>query len=867
MTSTTDKSNKQHVSVVIAGHVDSGKSFCIDTPILMFDGSTKLVQNIKIGDKVMGDDSKGRLVTNTTTGTDDMYDIIPIRGNKYTVTSCHDLVLKATNYELVNYDQSRDRYRVRWLEDFKIKEKIFTVSKYLSKDDAFKAAETFLHDEVPTFVGYTKPASIVEIKASEFYELPERVQAAYEGFTVPLDFEENKVDIDPYALGYWLGDGDSAGTRITTAEEEVVEYFEKFAKDLNLELKHESNYRYAITTSTNFDGPDRNPFRNFLKNNNLIDNKHIPDNYKMNSKENRLKLLAGLIDSDGHNNNNTYDFCLKSEKLADDIIFLARSLGFFTYKTKTQKTCTNGATGPVVGNYYRFCICGEGLEQIPVLLERKKAHERESIKNACVNGIKIEKIGEQTYYGFETDGNHRFLLGDFTVVHNSTTTGRLIYELGGMTSREMDKLTAEAKLLKDESFKYAYYTDTTKAERERGITIQCTTKQFFTDNYWYTIIDAPGHRDFMKNMITGASQADVGVLMVPADSNFTSAIAKEDHDTNQVQGQTRQHGLMFNLLGIKQLIVCVNKMDCDVAKYSKERFEEVKDEMIDMLVKVGWPKGLIEKGVVFLPLSGFKGDNLLKKSENMPWWTGQDVQLPKSAGGGTVHVETLFDALDKFVRMPPRKTDAPFRMPVSGVYNIKGIGDVITGRVEQGVIKPGNEVMFLPSHTASNDCTGKVFSIEIHHTSKDSALPGDNVGLNVKGLAKDRLPSVGDVMILKTDNTLKAVKEFTAQVQVLNHPGELKVGYSPIGFVRTGKSAIKITKINWRNGKETGHQKVDNPEHLKAGDAAEVIFEPTSGHGFVVESFDKCEGLARLAVMEGNSAVMLGKIIDVQFKN
>ena len=369
----------------------------------------------------------------------------------------------------------------------------------------------------------------------------------------------------------------------------------------------------------------------------------------------------------------------------------------------------------------------------------------------------------------------------------------------------------------------------------------------------------------MKNMITGASQADVGVLMVPADSNFVSAIAKEDHDSNQVQGQTRQHGLMFNLLGIKQLIVCINKMDCDLAKYSKERYEEIKNEMVDMLIKVGWSKPLIEKGVVFLPISGYKGDNLITKSENMPWWTGVDVALPKSVGGGSIHVDTLLDALNSYVRMPPRKTDAPFRMPVSGVHNIKGIGDVITGRVEQGVVKPSNEVVFLPSHTASSDCSGKVFSIEIHHTSKAEALPGDNVGLNIKGLAKDRLPKVGDVMILKSDATLKAPKQFTAQIQVLGHPGELKVGYAPLGFVRTGKSPIKIVKINWRNGKETGNQKIENPDHVKTGDVAEIVFEPTSTHGFVVEEFDKCEGLARLAVMEGNSAVMLGKIIGVEY--
>lgn len=445
----------------------------------------------------------------------------------------------------------------------------------------------------------------------------------------------------------------------------------------------------------------------------------------------------------------------------------------------------------------------------------------------------------------------------------STTTGRLIFELGGISVRDMEKLRATARELKDESFQYAYYTDNTKAERERGITISCTTKQFFTPSYWYTIIDAPGHRDFMKNMITGSSQADVALLMVPADGSFTTAIAKGDHDADQVQGQTRQHARILFLLGIKQLIVGINKMDCELAKYGKERYDEIKNEMSHMLVSVGWPKAFVEKSVVFLPLSGFKGDNLIKKSENMPWWTGTDVQFKYGGAVQTVHCETLHDALEKYARVPERKVDCAMRMPVSGVHNIKGVGDVITGRIEQGSVKPGQEVVFLPSHTSSNECVGKVFSIEIHHTSKPEAIPGDNVGLNIKGLAKERLPKVGDVMVLKSDTTLKPAKQFTAQVQVLDHPGELKAGYCPIGFVRTGHCAIKIAKINWKQGKETGNVKAENPAYIKAGEMGEIVFEPTKG--FVVEAFDKCEGLGRIAVMEGNSAVMLGKITEVEY--
>merc|ERR1711935_721115 len=194
----------------------------------------------------------------------------------------------------------------------------------------------------------------------------------------------------------------------------------------------------------------------------------------------------------------------------------------------------------------------------------------------------------------------------------STTTGRLLFELGGIEERTMTKLKEEAERLGKGAF--AFYMDTQKDERERGVTIKCTTKEFFTDNYHYSVIDAPGHRDFIKNMISGAAQADVGVLMVPADGNFTTAIQKGNHKAGEVQGQTRQHARLINLLGVKQLVVCVNKMDADLALYKEARYNEIRDEMKSMLVKVGWPKGFVEKKVPVVPISGWMGDNLLTKS-------------------------------------------------------------------------------------------------------------------------------------------------------------------------------------------------------------------------------------------------------------
>merc|ERR1711869_50973 len=310
----------------------------------------------------------------------------------------------------------------------------------------------------------------------------------------------------------------------------------------------------------------------------------------------------------------------------------------------------------------------------------------------------------------------------------------------------------------------------------------------------YTIIDAPGHRDFIKNMITGASQADVAMIMVPADGNFTTAIARGNHKAGEIQGQTRQHARLINLLGVKQIAIGVNKMDCDTAGYKKERYDEISNEMLSVLVKVGWKKDFIEKSAPRLPISGWMGDNLLKKSDNMGWWSGVDVLCGKE----TIHVDTLYDYLDKVARVPERPTSAPMRMPISGIYKIKG-------------------------------------------------------------LDKNNMPRGGDVMVYKKDTTLGQTKEFDVQIQVLDIPGEIKVGYSPIGFVRCGRSACRISGLKWKMGKETGGKKMEDPHSLKSNEMAQCSFQPQQP--LVCDSFKNCEGLSRVAFLDGNGVVMLGKVV------
>jgi len=445
----------------------------------------------------------------------------------------------------------------------------------------------------------------------------------------------------------------------------------------------------------------------------------------------------------------------------------------------------------------------------------------------------------------------------------STTTGRLLFELGGIPEREMEKLKAEAERLGKSSFAFAFFMDRQKEERERGVTISCTTKEFFTEKWHYTIIDAPGHRDFIKNMISGAAQADVALLMVPADGNFTTAIQKGNHKAGEVQGQTRQHARLINLLGVKQLVVGVNKMDTDTAgPYAQSRYDEVGNEMRNMLIKVGWKKDFVEGGVPVLPLSGWMGDNLLKKSVNMAWWSGVDVVDEKK---NKHHIDTLYDFLNQMCSPPGRNETSPMRMPVSGIYKIKGVGDVLAGRVEQGIVKPNEEVVFMPTHTPANACAGKVFTIEMHHTRHETAKPGDNVGLNIKGLEKQNMPRVGDVMIYKKDKSLAEVGEFNAQIQTLDIPGEIKVGYSPIGFVRCGRAACRATAFVFKVGKETGGKKMEAPHSLKSNEMAEVVFRPQQP--LVVDSFKNCEGLSRIAFLDGNTAVMLGKVTKVVAKH
>merc|ERR1712137_924364 len=317
------------------------------------------------------------------------------------------------------------------------------------------------------------------------------------------------------------------------------------------------------------------------------------------------------------------------------------------------------------------------------------------------------------------------------------------------------------------------------------------------------------------------------------------------------EGQTRQHARLLYLLGVEQIIVGVNKMDS--CNWSEERFNEIKDEFVKMLQMIGYKP----KKVPFIPYSGFNGDNLIEKSDKAPWYKGWTANLgPKQKVSGF----TLVDALNDFFRPPKRHPEAPLRLPISNIYNIKGVGQIIAGTIEQGTIRPGDVIGIVPSGLTGK----KVFSIEQHKKVLESAGPGNSVGMSIKGITKDEKVSPGDIIYLEKEGELKPIKSFTAMVAVQEHPGALKAGYCPIIFSRTAKVACKMTKILWKQSKKTGNAKVENPPELTQYENAEVEFEPTAP--LFLEPFEKCAALGRIAVMDSNRLKMLGKVTGVTNK-
>ena len=411
----------------------------------------------------------------------------------------------------------------------------------------------------------------------------------------------------------------------------------------------------------------------------------------------------------------------------------------------------------------------------------------------------------------------------------STLVGRLLMDRGFIDEKTIKEAEEAAKKLGKESEKYAFLLDRLKEERERGVTINLTFMKFETRKYFFTIIDAPGHRDFVKNMITGASQADAAILAVSAKKGeFEAGMSPE--------GQTREHIILAKTMGIDQVIVAVTKMDLTEPPYDEKRYKEIVDTISKFMKSFGFKMDKVK----FVPVVAPTGENITKKSENMKWYNGPTL-------------EELLDALE----LPPKPVDKPLRIPIQEVYSISGVGVVPVGRVETGVLKVGDKVVFMPVGKI-----GEVRSIETHHTKIDKAEPGDNIGFNVRGVEKKDIKR-GDVAG-SVDKPPTVADEFTARIIVIWHPTAISVGYTPVVHVHTASVACRVSEIVSKIDPRTGQEVEKNPQFVKMGDAAIVKFKPIKD--LVVEKFNEFPALGRFAMRDMGKTVGVGVVIDVKPK-
>jgi elongation factor 1-alpha len=399
----------------------------------------------------------------------------------------------------------------------------------------------------------------------------------------------------------------------------------------------------------------------------------------------------------------------------------------------------------------------------------------------------------------------------------STLVGRLLYETGSIPEHVIEQHREEAEEKGKGGFEFAYVMDNLAEERERGVTIDIAHQEFDTDQYYFTIVDCPGHRDFVKNMITGASQADNAVLVVAADDG--------------VAPQTREHVFLARTLGIGELIIGVNKMD--LVDYGETEFKQVESEVQDLLNQVQFNS----ENAKFIPISAFEGDNVAERSDNLGWYKGP----------------TLLDALNDLPESEP-PTDAPLRLPIQDVYTISGIGTVPVGRIETGEMNPGTDVTFQPS-----DVGGEVKTIEMHHEEVDYAGPGDNVGFNVRGVGKDDIRR-GDVCG-PVDDPPSVAETFQAQIVVMQHPSVITEGYTPVFHAHTAQVACTVESLDQKIDPSSGEVDEENPDFIKSGDAAVVTVRPQKP--LSIEAASKIPELGSFAIRDMGQTIAAGQVLDV----
>lgn len=554
--------NDEYLHTLIMGPPGHGKCLAKNTPVIMQDGTTKMVQDIKPGDQIMGDDSTPRNILSVCSGKEMLYKIHQTYGDNYIVNESHIISLKLSKNPRIRDRLSKNSFQVIWFTKDKTNSKTFSYSSRKDKDIRYQEAVKFLQTLPPK-------GTIIDINILEYLKRSKNWKAAYKGFKVGVDFPVQNVELEPYILGIWLGCGSSNGPNITSVDKEVISYFKEYFNELC--VKKDGDITYRFTSGKQGDWSDRNRFVNALKKYNLIKNKHIPYDYKINSESNRLSLLAGLLDSDGYLYDNCYEIVQKNKKLATDILFLTRSLGFRANMKYCKNSCLYKGQKRE-GIYYRIIISGN-TDKIPVLLSCKKASVRKQDRNQLMCGINIEKLEIGDYYGFEIDGNHRFLLGDFTVTHNTEVAKIIgkIYQSMGILSR-----TGPFKIAYRDDFVAEYLGQT--AIKTRKLLSSCLGGILFVDEL-YSL--GPGVKD--RDSFSKEALDTITGFLSEHKNDFCFIGAGYEEDIKRC--------FMGGNKGLERRFQWIHKID----NYTPE---ELSDIAIKMIGEMKWQIGMDKKDIV-----------------------------------------------------------------------------------------------------------------------------------------------------------------------------------------------------------------------------------------------------------------------------
>jgi GTPase len=784
------------IKVVIAGNVDAGKCVLPLTPIIMYDGTIKFAKDIKINDVLMGDDSTPRKVLELHSGSTDMYEIQQTRGDNYTVTENHILTLK---FGLPTIRKYKKTYIV-----------ISHIGNGVLIRNHFKT-----YEECETYLSTIKDnIETVDISVKDYITKNKNWKDMFLGYSVPVEFEEKNIDLDSYFLGVWLGDGSSSNTSITNIDQEILEKLQEICVKNKWIMK-------KIKNTYSFSGLGKE-ITDYFRKYNLFNNKHIPYQYLYNTRNIRLQVLAGLIDTDGYMHNNCYFITQKNERLAKDICYLARSLGFKTIYKQRVYRCKNSKTNPMhEGVYYENTISGEGLHEVPVVLQRKKVSKWNSNIRPLMTTIKVVSVGIKEYNGFTLDGNGRFLLGDFTVTHNSSTIGSLttckLDDGRGLSRASIFNFVHELKSGRTSSIAHVimgYDKDGNIVNNDKMSWSDITKKSAKIINFY----DLAGHEKYIRTTVLGitSSYPDICFILIAANNGITKI--------------TKEHIFLCVTMGIPFCII-ISKIDI---------CEDRKNILQDTIASIN--KLLKFPGIRRLPLNIKNNEDIIIASKNI--YNESIVPIFHTSnvtGQGLDNVRFFLNILSK--RNPKNYSCDPVEYHIDNTFNVFGFGFVLGGQLLKGTIKVGDKLFIGPIQGEYQNVT--IRSIHCKKTPLQEVNSGSYVCLGIK----KKIPvKIGNVIVSKLEDRL-IVKKFTANITVLkSHSTTIRIGYEPVLHSSSIREAVKILEIKDKKNAINIEKLEDDLHILRAGDSALVTFEFKYNYHFLKTNtrIILCEGLTRL---------------------